>query len=196
MATFWDRAVSNRKLAVKKMQKFIPFYDYSDKQMALVTNDKFCKLFLERLKSLNSMLFNIVNTSYELGMEGNEELNAFQRMRDEMDIFIDEIKVMHVEWNKNMPQKWLEKLIEHDLSLIKDTDGLSESLEDILENITSDKESNKEFWEKVAKDAFNAEEQIDGIVRMFMERDAICNLKPLSFEKVFKAAQKEISEKI
>jgi len=59
-----------------------------------------------------------------------------------------------------------------------------------------EKDRNAVFWKKISKLDLVVEEQLDGIVRMFREREALCNLKALSLEKTYKSAQKEISEKV
>jgi len=191
--TAWALASGKKRLALKELKRLIPSYDYSSKGDAGMTNDRFCKFMLEKLRRSKAVLFNIINTCYELHIDN--DLKDFNKIRDELDIFLDEIKVLYIEWNEKTSQKWLEKIISHDLNLIKDSRKLAENLEAVFKEIIRAKKRDDKFWKQVSKKATFIEEQLDGMVRMFKEREALCKLKPLSLEKVFKSARKEISEK-
>jgi hypothetical protein len=194
MASSWSRVAGKKVSAIRELNRFIPFYEYSSAESADMTNNKFCKLMTDKLRISKNVLFNIINTSYELHIKN--ELKDLNKIRDELDIFLDEIKVMNLKWNEDISEKWLEKLVTHDLNLIKGSDSLAKNLEASLKKITRAKTMDTGFWKEMAKADLVIEEQLDGLVRMFKEREALLSLKPLSFEKVYKAARKEISEKI
>jgi len=192
--TAWALASDKKRLALKELKRVIPSYDYSSKGDAGMTNNQFCKLIVEKLRRSKAVLFNIINTCYEMRIM--DDFKEFDRIRLELDIFLDEIKVMYVDWNEKTSQKWLEKIITHDLNLIKDSKKLADNLEAVFKEIMAAKKRDDKFWKQISKKATSIEEQLDGTVRMFKEREALCNLKPLSFEKTYKATRKEISENI
>ena len=194
LAKPWARAAGKRAQAIRELERLIPFYEYSSSDTAMATNDKFCKLILEKLRVSKDILFNIINTCYEMHIGG--EFKEFESIRDELDIFLDEIKVLHMRWNRGMSEKWLEKIISHDLNIIKNSDQLAKNLEILFKKIMRAEKRDSAFWNGMSKDTTVVEEQLDGIVRMFKEREALLNLRPLSFEKTYRAARKEISEKI
>ncbi len=190
----WARARGNRLLAAKELEKIIRGYDYSDTHHAELTNSHFCKIFLDKLRVSNNILFNIINTCYEMHIEG--DFKRLKKIRDELDIFVDEVKVIYIEWNDYLSARWLEKLISHDLNLIRNSEMLAKNLESVFKKIMDQKKRDKKFWKKIDNSLSSIEEQLDGIVRMFREREALCSLKSLSFKKAYKLKRKEINEDI
>jgi len=196
MTDAWARAADKKRLAIKELEKLIPHYKYSDAKSAAMTNDKFCRLLLEKLRISKDTLFGIINTCYEMHIDDGNGLKNLSKIRDELDIFLDEIKVIHLKWDDGIPQKWLEDILSHDLNLIRNSEDIAKNLNSLFKKIISSKKRDAAFWKKISGLDFAIEEQLDGMLRMFREREALLGLKALSFEKAYHAARKDIAEKI
>mgnify|MGYP001619152457 CR=1 FL=1 len=113
-----------------------------------------------------------------------------------MDILSDEIQARYCSWRPLTPEL-VRDLIRKDLKILKGVKKLDSDLDKLFRGILEElnKSPSKHLWEKIStilnKLRFNLRE----LVILFKEREALCNLKPISLEKTFKMIQKEIREK-
>jgi hypothetical protein len=198
----WERARNEMLNQVGEMEKLIPGYSYSDKANALNTDEKLCELIVNRIRESKDKLFHVIQFLYESNVE--ERLDKdLQRLRDELDIFSDEIKVRYCEW-KVLTVGWIKKIISHDIDLVRGAEKLNSTLDELLEQaLKLEKvkvdhiiQKDPKFWEKMERKAGNAEKQTDELVRLFKEREAICNIKAVDLEKTYEKIREEIRKKI
>ena len=198
----WEKARNEMLNQVGEMEKLIPGYSYSDKADALHTDEKLCELVVRKIRESKDKLFHVIQFLYESDVE--ERLDKdLQMLRDELDIFSDEIKARYCEW-KILTVGWIKKAIDHDIGLVRGTEKLNKMLDELLkqalklEKVKVDHMILKDpkFWEKMEKKTKDAEKQADELVRLFKEREAICNIKAVDLEKTYEKIREDIRKKI
>jgi len=188
----WNKVKNKMSIEIKVIGKSIRDYDYSTESKAEATDGKICKFMIEEIRKAKDKLFHIIQVAYELH---EESLNKnFQGLRDDLDIFSDEIKVRNFEWSRDLSQKWMDKLVVHDYNLVKQMQKLNIELEDMYKVFMKvvklyPKKTDPKQLEKVRKMIKLLEKVIDQIVLTFKEREVICNLRPLSLEKTYQQMQ-------
>lgn len=175
-------------IEIKAVEKFIPAYDYSSESRAEATDGKICKFMIEEVRKSKDYLFHIIQVAYELHEESLDK--NFQGLRDDLDIFSDEIKVRNFQWSRNLSQAWIEKLIKHDYHLVQQMHKLNKELDDLYKIFMKvvklyPKKTDPKELEQVRKLIKLLEKAVDKIVLTFKEREVICNLKPLALEKTY-----------
>lgn len=186
---------------IKYIEKLVEGYSYADGHSAVITDEKFCSLLIRRIRESKATIFNMIEFLYEV--EREEPLSRdLQRLKDELDIFSDEIKARFCDW-ADLDEHWIRKLVWHDVSLIKGLEKLNEELQEIYEKLIRDKslatgpgEDDRKLWEFVKSRLPGIGRQVDGMVVMFKEREGICNLRPLSLEKTYDKIREKIGEQI
>ena len=197
----WEKAKGETSNLVKEIEKTIPGYDYSDKAKAIATDEMICEFFIKEIRTAKDKLFNIIGTLYELQLE--KVMNgSFQNLKDELDVFSDEIKARYCEW-KDIPKDWLRKIIRHDANLITGLQNLNKTLEDLFQSIMLELKKPKEevmgdvkYLTRLKNEAKDIEKQIDNLVILFKEREIICNIKPASFEKTYQMLRAKIKKTV
>ncbi len=179
----WPEAKSKMNLEFKEIQKQIPDYDYSDNQRAIVTDEKVCDLLVGEIRELKSKMFDIIELFYELQRKENKD---FQRMRDDLDIFSDEVKVRYCKF-EGLTQEFLEKLIRHDFELITGLQKLNSDM---------DKLHKQAVKPKKPLSTESLQRQINDLVAVFKEREVICNIKEVSLSRTYKRAQEDIRKNV
>lgn len=175
-------------IEIKAVEKFISAYDYSSESRAEATDGKICKFMIEEVRKSKDYLFHIIQVAYELHEESLDK--NFQGLRDDLDIFSDEIKVRNFQWSRNLSQAWIEKLIKHDYHLVQQMHKLNKELDDLHKIFLKvvklyPKKTDPKELEQVRKLIKLLEKAVDKIVLTFKEREVICNLKPLALEKTY-----------
>lgn len=179
-------------IEIKAVEKFIPAYDYSSESRAEATDGKICRFMIEEIRKSKDHLFHIIQVAYELHEESLDK--NFQGLRDDLDIFSDEIKVRNFQWSRDLSQAWIEKLIKHDYHLVQQMHKLNKELDDLYKIFMKvvklyPKKTDPKELEQVRKLIKLLEKVIDKIVLTFKEREVICNLKPLALEKTYQQMQ-------
>ena len=183
------------------MEKLIRGYSYSEKDKAIRTDEKVCHHFVNGIREAKGILFNIIELLYEL--EKKEPLSAhLQKLKDELDIFSDEVKARYCEW-KGLNVKWTVELVKHDHDLITGLEVLNMRLrrlnKEVLDDkalLSGDQDAENRLWEHVKGQFPAIEERIDSLATLFKEREGICNLRPLALDKTFDFIQKRIEKQI
>jgi hypothetical protein len=185
----------------RSMEKSIRGYSYEYKELALVTDDKVCHLFVNGISDVKNSIFQIIDLLYEL--EKKEPISKeLQRLKDELDIFSDEVKARHCDW-KDLNEKWTVKLVEHDHSLLSGLDKLNNDMQKLFKRVVTDRsllspddKSQAMLWSEIKKQIPSLEKQVDELVRLFKEREGICNLRPLSLQKTYEKVKQRIDRQI
>lgn len=190
--SMWERVNKKMGIDIKAVGKLIRDYDYSTEDRAEATDVRICSFMIEEIRKAKDKLFHIIQTSYELH---EESLNRyFQGLRDDLDIFSDEIKVRHFEWSRDISDEWLERLIKHDRELVNQTHKLNQELEGVYQVLMDviklyPEKTNPGELKQIRKMIKVLEKAIDKIVLTFKEREVICNIKPLALEKTYQQMQ-------
>lgn len=186
---------------VLTLEKAVKGYSYADKHLSIATDDKLCKLVIGRISEAKSTIFSIIDLLFEL--EKKEPITVhMQKIKDDLDIFSDEIKVRHCEW-KGLNIKWSVNLVKHDHDIVKGLDRLNGVLRRLYEKMMVDKAlmsgdelAEARLWKAMKKELPAIEELVDFLVELFKEREGICNLRPAALEKTYKSIQERIERQI
>ena len=194
----WENAKTKHLSKFKELRKLIPGYEYSDSHRAELTDGKLSLLILEELRKCKNTLFDIVEISYELQLD--KLTKGVQKIRDELDIFADEIKVRYFEW-KSPPEFFLEKIIEHDHGLVKGGEKFRETLDSIRKLIMKMEKPGGSLFDKkqlelLERKTREAEQQLDSLVRLYKERESIFKIKSISIMRTFRKLREEIKSRI
>ena len=184
----WKEVKTKMWARVKDIEKEIPGYDYSETHHMIVTDDKVKDMFILELRKSKKTLFNVLETAYEQQKEGMTK--DLHKLRDDVDIFLDEVKVKHpVKWPESIPQEFLEKIVTHDSDILKELPKLNAKLEEIAKLLLDiEKERagavpyDREQADRLHRNVSEAKKLADGLVRLFKERELLINLKHLRRE--------------
>jgi len=183
MEDVWNNAITKRSEKVTEIRRVIPAYDYSSEDLAHRTDEKVCEFLVTGLHEAKDTLFNITHTHFELH---NDVLsNEFQEIRDSVDVFSDEIKCRHFDWDSCSTEKWLERVIDHDYALILGLLKLTRELEDTVHSMTGGNQDMQAHIDEIKK-------LVNELVNSFKERDVICNIKDITLERTFQKIRTEI----
>ena len=197
----WEQVVKDMKFRIDEIKAHVKYYDYSDQENSLITDEKLVEYMQDELRKAKSMLFDITDISFGRQINLSKD---FQNLRDELDIFLDEIKLRHCEW-KGLNEEWIKKIIKTDLDLINGIKELNKKLDHVRREILDFKQIKikdhtvvyePDFWKETEKDYWELKNMIDHLVFSFKEREVICNIKRASIEKTLKKIEKELKEKI
>ena len=179
----WKDARQKKASMVEFIEKHIPRYDYSEKSQAEVTDEKLCELITSMIREMKDLLFNIIHTGFESHKQLLEK--DFVKIRDELDVFSDEIKARHFVWDRGIPQEWMERMISYDFEIIRGMEKMRHHLNEAFEKFTNaEKPGSRAFDEEKWKDIKATTGLLYGIAEnlatLFKEREAIANIKKIS----------------
>jgi hypothetical protein len=196
----WEQVKTLAREAIP-MEKLIKGYSYADEYSAVATDEKVCDYVVKGIRQAKGTIFSIISILYQL--EKKEPVSKeMQKLKDELDIFSDEVKARYCEW-KGLNEKWTVVLVKHDHSIVTGLDVLNLNLERLYQSMLKDKAllsgdelAEKKLWKRMKKEIPGFEERVDSLVGLFKEREGICNLRPLALEKTFRSIQKRIEKQI
>jgi hypothetical protein len=185
----WDSVRETRTMKIKSLSGFIPGYCYSTEGLAQRTDETFCSLMVENLRACKRLMFNILETAFELHRE--LLLREFEGLRDGIDVFSDEIKARAFRWDRNKGQRWLEKLVDYDYRILTSLGNLYRGIEGLQREFLA---SGRGIREARSLDEHTGllKKGLDEIVILFKERDAICNIGESSLEDAFDEISSEL----
>ena len=196
----WDQV---RSLAreTKRLEKLVKGYSYADRDQSVITDEKVCHLITSGIHEAKQKLFNFIDLFYSIEKKAPVSKHM-QRLKDELDIFSDEVKARYCDWN-DLDDKWTVKMVKRDDLLLKGMDKLNADLQRLYELVLADKallsdskRGDERLWRIIKTQLHDIEELIDDLVTLFKEREGICNLRPLSLEKTFQSIQERIERQI
>lgn len=187
--THWNEAAESRSQKVELLEGLVPGYNYSHEDMAHRTDERLCKLLVYNIGEAKKSMFHILQTAFELHRE--LLLRDFERLRDELDIFSDEIKARAFEWDKNKPQEWMERLIDHDYRIVTGLGRLKADIKALEKAFLASGEAPREL-KRLDSLIKPIDREIEELVMMFKEREAICNIKDTSLDKTFEAIRSRL----
>ena len=180
--TEWNSALEGRPAKVGSLGDMIPGYSYASKDLAHRTDEQFCMLMVENLRIAKGTMFNILHTAFELHRE--LLLKDFEAIKDEMDVFSDEIKARALHWDDRKSAKWLGRLVDYDYRILSSLGEIIKSARSLHKQFLSSKQSIPETRE-LDEATRKLRKSLDSLVVMFRERELICNIGDVVLEKTF-----------
>jgi len=174
---------------IGSLKKLIPGYDYSAEETAHRTDETFCSLMVENLKLSKKTMFNILETAFELHRE--LLLKDFEGLRDEIGVFSDEIRARAFKWDSEKSQKWLERMVDYDYRILTMLGNLIKGIQGLHKELLSSGKGVREL-RTLDEHTGSLKENLDEIVILFKERDAVCNIREASLEKSFDSMRSRI----
>lgn len=177
----WKEVKTKMWARIKEIEKEIPAYDYSETHHMIATDDKVKDILVDELRRSKKLLFNILEGAYEQQKEGLTP--DLHKIRDEIDIFLDEVKVKHeIKWPEKIPEEFLEKIVVHDLEILRAIPKLNAELEEIHRQILGMEKPGASLFDREQLDKLNAKtqsvkNQAAEIVKLFKERELLLNLR-------------------
>ena len=176
----WKEVKTKMWARIKEIEKVIPGYDYSEKHHMMATDEKMTDLIHQELRKSKNLLFNILEGAYEQQKEGLT--NDLQKIRDELDVFLDGVKIKHVKWPETIPEEFLEKIVVHDSELLREIPKLNSELEEIEHQILKMEKPGTSLFDREQLDKLNArtldiKNRVNELVKLFKERELLLNLK-------------------
>ena len=187
--TEWERARESRTLKIKSISRLIPGYDYSGEESAHRTDDEFCRVMIENMRLAKGDMFNVLNTAFELHKD--LLLKDFEAVRDEIDVFSDEIKARVFSWDRTKSRKWLGMLVDRDYRILNSVNTLLKDIKALHKDLLSSTKRVEDMKVLDSKTA-NLKKALDDIIFMYKEREAICNIRDASIQEDFEEIQSEI----
>ncbi|MEM5812547.1 MAG: hypothetical protein QW286_02400 [Candidatus Aenigmatarchaeota archaeon] len=191
----WKTVKTKMWARIKEIEKAVPNYDYSSLHSIISTDDKFTDFVLSELRKSKKILFDILENSYE---QQKEMLTKdVQKIRDDIDIFLDNVKIRQIRWPEKIPEEFLEKIVFYDSELLREIPKMNSLLEEIEKNVLEMEKPgtslfDKEQLEKLNAKISNAKSQAEFLFRLFKERDLLLNLKHIHREDVYEETKSEI----
>lgn len=199
MGKEWDDVKTEMSSEFSKLKKAAPGYSYEDTHAAIATDEKFCNFIVEQIRVSKDRLFNITELLYELKIDALSKLA--EDLRNDIDIFSDEIKVRHSSMDI-LTEHWAKRIVRHDYDLMEGIGELNARLERLLRMITDLRKIGSrgpyqpDELEKIRKEVKNICGSVDELVRIFKEREAICNIKSVSFDRIYRKIKRDVKGRI
>ncbi|HJW97416.1 MAG TPA: hypothetical protein VJ485_04610 [archaeon] len=176
----WKEVKTKMWARIKEIEKTIPSYDYSEKHHMMSTDERMTDIMHEELRKSKKLLFEIIETSYEQQKEGLTI--DLQAIRDDIDIFLDGVKIKHVKWPDRIPEEFLEKIVTHDSEILKELPRLNSQLGEIRKltltmELPGTSLFDREQMDRLSNMTKETKEQVTGLVQLFREREFLLNLK-------------------
>lgn len=180
--TEWDSAFEGRPARIGSLGDMVPGYSYASKDLAHRTDEQFCILMVENIKIAKGTMFNVLHTAFELHRE--LLLKDFEAIKDEMDVFSDEIKARVLNWDDRKSAKWLGRLVDYDYRILSSLGDIIKSARSLHKQFLSSKQSIPETRE-LDEATRRLKKSLGDLVVMFKERELICNIGDVVLEKTF-----------
>ncbi len=196
--TAWDKAKSKTHLSISYLESKLGFYSYADESAALQTDRLLAEHLSRRLEEAGSMLGELLNILFELSID-TVLSRKIGLLKDSLEIAADEIGIRGFDW-KEPGNELLVRLVLADRQLAEQAAKLCIILRHLVTAAYSarkvrlnDMEAvSSDFMEALSHDIEKADGILEDIIFTFRERETICNLKLLSFEKTFEAVKRGI----
>lgn len=185
----WDAVKETRTMKIKSLSGFMPGYCYSTEELAHRTDGAFCSLVVENLRVCKRLMFNVLETAFELHRE--LLLKEFEGLRDEIGVFTDEIRARSFKWDRDKGKKWLERLVDYDYRILTGLGNLYRGIERLQKEFLASGKGIREA-RMIDEHTGKLKGNLDDIIILFRERDAICNIGESSLEDAFEEMSSDI----
>jgi hypothetical protein len=193
----WKDVRDALRSRVRRMEEHIPAYDYSEEHRALRTDEKVVALILRELRKSKGKLFDLLDTSYEMQRESlTKDLHS---MRDDIDIFLDELKVRRIKWDREMSTQTAKDIVKLDVEILNNTLLLEKEIEGLKKALLSAKKTAggfpENYLEGIEKRKAQAKKVARALVVAFKLRDALFGLERKTDSILVDQLRKEIEGK-
>ena len=174
----WKEVRAKMWARIKEIEKSIPSYDYSEKHHMMATDERMTDIVHDELRKSKKTLFSILETSYE--RQSDSLVKDLKKIRDEIDAFLDRMKVKHVKWPDSMPEDFLEKIVVHDSEILRELPRVNSELEEIsrmLVGMDGQDLSDREQLARINNKIMETKGRVNGLVHLFRDRELLLNLK-------------------
>jgi hypothetical protein len=189
----WKQAVVTRKSKIDNLNQLIPGYNYSTRGYAQRTDDGFSSLMIANLRICKKRVFDILDTAFSL--QRDLLLKDFERLRNEIDTFSDEIKARAFKWDTGKTRPWLERLVDYDYRILTDLGNLYKGIE-ALHDLLLDSNRSVSDLKALDRETRKLQESLDSLVLQYRERELVCNISEAVLEKNFRAMVSKIRKGI
>lgn len=191
----WKQVSGDLFPKIQELKKIVKSYSYKNLEESKITDEKLCQYFITELSKAKRLVFSISDLCFSLQI-GQEVISKTDVMRDEIDIFSDEIKIRHCEWRGMFPEI-LEKIVKYDLEILIGLKTLLKDLENVVKNIIAQKKPYPDkFWQQVNKSFAKIRKRVRDLAIKFKERETLCNIHPITLERTFNKIKQEIEWKV
>ena len=188
----WSLAERDVSSLIADLGAHIHGYSYADEGRARATDERVSLLLIGELRDTKHALFPLVDRAYKLSSRGAEGYHDFEHrarlLRDDLDILSDEIKMRNFSWTDIEPD-WLKMLVRKDHELLAAMRKLQDSVLQLgidlshAERPEATSLADKGFWPALAAHTDHCRSLLGEVVKLFKERENICNLKKYEFAK-------------
>ena len=193
----WKDVRDSLRSKVKMMEEHIPLYEYSEESKALVTDEKMTSLILKELRKSKKRLFDLLDTSYEMQREFlTKDLHS---MRDDIDIFLDELKVRRLKWDRELSTQTVKEIVKLDVEILNNTLLLEKEIDELRKALISPKRRGRDIPEKDLEAIERGKAQTKKVARTlvvaFKLRDALFSLERKTDSILINQLREEIEGK-
>jgi hypothetical protein len=174
----WKEVKAKMWARIKEIEKSIPNYDYSERHHMMATDERMTDIIHDELRKSKKTLFSILEASYERHRE--PVVKDLKKMRDEIDTFLDGVKIKHVKWPGSIPEDFLEKIVVRDSEILRELPRLNSELEEIIKlllGMESQDMPEGEQLDRLNARTMEAKGRVESLVSAFREREMLLNLK-------------------
>ncbi len=190
----WKTIKEKKKLTIESIESIVDYYNYSDKHAAQLTDEKICEFLTNRIRECKEIIFEMIQLGFEAHKQALE--NDLVKIRDELDIFSDEIKMRVFKWDEGIPEEWLERLVSHDFEILKASKRICENLKSVYHRFLEAEGELKLFdedeWRRMKNRIEEIYHDIENLAILFKERDVICNIRKIALERTFEEIRKRL----
>jgi len=199
----WEQISGDAFRQLGVLKQLVKGYSYETTETSLRTDEKLCTFITISLSSAKKLLYNISDLLFSLHL-GEGLLDPIADLRDQVDILSDEIQVRHCMW-KDIPPEYLLKIIKHDFALTEKVKRLNMTIEILFNGILNETKKSRgnrshritpAFWHSVEQSMTVIQSEIRELAILFMEREVMCNIRPITLDRTFQELQKEIRRRL
>ncbi len=191
--TEWDKAKGSRTGKIASIKKLVSSYDYSSEEAAHRTDDLLRETMIANLRTAKSDMFNVLNTAFERHQD--LMIKPLERLRDEIDMFNDDIKIRTFIWDRAKSAPWLGKLVDYDYRILTGLGNLLRGIRE-LHRLVLEAKAEARDMRSIDEKAGAVKKELDELIAMFRERDVLCNLEDAALQEDFEGLSREIRKGI
>ena len=193
----WESVQRDLSSLVADLSGALKTYAYTE-DAAKATDEQLAGWLMAQLRAAKHRLLPAMDRAFALaGRTAAPGYHQFEHaatlLRDDLDIFSDEVKLRSFSWSSLEPD-WLKMLVRKDHELLQGARKLVAAVErldaDLGKADAAVLAADPGFWPALAAPVGKARQQLSELVRTFKERDNICNLKKFEFSKTLAQIQR------
>ncbi len=187
----WESVQRDLSSMVADLSAALKTYSYAD-DAARATDEQLAAFLMAQLRAAKHRLLPAMDRAFALaGLQpGHAGYHQFEHaatlLRDDLDIFSDEVKLRGFSWSALEPD-WLKMLVRKDHELLQGCRKLVAAVEQLDADLgkadATVLAADAGFWPALAAHVGKARQLLSELVRTFKERDNICNLRKFEFSK-------------